>query len=140
MRSVLVDAGPLIALFAVDDRHHERFDALVSSLAPSGLRLLTTWPCVVEASYLLGVPNRFELLRWLELGGAIVYPFMPSDLGDMIDWMQRYTEREKREMDLADVSLYWLAAETGFQEVMTTDVADFSRYRLPNGEAFAIVG
>lgn len=140
MRSVLVDAGPLIALFAVDDRHHERFDTLVSTLAPSGLRLLTTWPCVVEASYLLGPPNRYELLRWLELGGAIVYPFAPNDLGEMVGWMKRYTERGKREMDLADASLYWLATETGFRDVMTTDVADFSRYRLPDGKAFAIVG
>jgi predicted nucleic acid-binding protein len=32
-------------------------------------------------------------------------------------------------MDLADASLYWLAAETGVTEILTVDVADFSRYR-----------
>ena len=57
MRSILIDAGPLIALFAVDDKHHQRFDCLVSDLSVEGLRLLTTWPCVVEASYLLDVPQ-----------------------------------------------------------------------------------
>ena len=43
-------------------------------------------------------------------------------------------------MDLADASLHWLASETGVLEIMTVDVADFSRYRLPDGRAFALVG
>lgn len=139
MRSVLLDAGPLIALFAADDRHHARYRALLRELSASGLRLLTTWPCIVEASYLLECPQRFEMLRWIELGAALVYPFEPHHLGDMVPWMERYTEAGKREMDLADASLYWLAAETGFREIMTVDVADFSRYRLPDGGAFALL-
>ena len=75
MRSILLDAGPQIALVAVDDKHHTRYDHLVTELSASGLRLLTTWPCVVEVSYLLGIPQRYELLRWIELGGVVVYPF-----------------------------------------------------------------
>ncbi len=139
MRSILIDAGPLIALFAVDDKHHQRFDRLVSDLSVEGLRLLTTWPCVVEASYLLDVPQRFEMLHWVELGGVTVYPFEPFHLGDMVTWMQRYTESNKREMDLADASLYWLAAETGIVEIMTVDRNDFERYRLPDGRAFILL-
>ncbi|GAB4365800.1 MAG: PIN domain-containing protein [Methylohalobius crimeensis] len=139
MRSVLIDPGPLIALFAVDDKHYQRFDRLVSEFSAEGLRLLTTWPCVVEASYLLDVPQRYELLRWIELGGAQVYPFEPFHLGDMIAWMQRYTESNKREMDLADASLYWLAVETGVLEIMTVDRNDFERYRLPDGKAFRLL-
>jgi len=50
--------------------------------------------------------------------------------------MRRYTEPGKREMDLADASLYWLAVETGTIEIMTVDIADFSRYRLPNSRFF----
>jgi hypothetical protein len=57
----------------------------------------------------------------------------------MVRWMQRYTEPGKREMDLADASLYWLAVETGITEIMTVDVADFSRYRLPDGRAFVLL-
>lgn len=139
MRSVLIDAGPLIALFAVDDKHYQRFDRLVSDLSADGLRLLTTWPCVVEASYLLDIPQRFEMLRWIELGGVQVYPFEPFHLSDMITWMQRYTESNKREMDLADASLYWLAVETGIVEIMTVDRNDFERYRLPDGRAFLLL-
>ena len=139
MTSVLLDSGPLIALFAVDDKHHRRFDELVAELAQDGLRLLTTWPCIVEASYLLGIPQRFEMLQWIELGGALVYPFEPHHLSDIVTWMRQYTEIGKREMDLADASLYWLAAETKVTDIMTVDVADFSRYRLPDGRSFTLL-
>ena len=139
MRNVLFDAGPLVALFASDDKHHARIDAQVAGLAEDGLRLLTTWPCVVEAAYLLDPPQRFELLHWIELGGVQIYPVEPHHMGNMIVWMERYTEPGKREMDFADASLYWLAAETGIAEVLTIDVADFTRYRLPDGKSFRLL-
>ena len=139
MRSCLIDSGPLIALFAVDDNHHARFDALVKDLSARGLRLLTTWPCIVEASYLLEIPQRFEMLKWIELGGATVYPVEPVNLGDIVRWMRRYSEAGKREMDFADASLYWLAVETGITEIMTVDLSDFSRYRLPRGKTFTLL-
>lgn len=138
MRNVLLDAGPQVALFAPDDRHHTRFDALITELSAEGLRLLTTWPCVVEASYLLDPPHRFELLQWLGLGGAQIHAFDAHDLPDIIRWMRRYTDR-RREMDLADASLYWLAIATGITDVMTVDEMDFQRYRLPDGKRFVLL-
>ena len=68
-----------------------------------------------------------------------MYDFEPHHLGDIVGWMRRYTELGKREMDLADASLYWLAAETGIVEIMAVDAADFSRYRLPDGRAFVLL-
>ena len=138
MRSVLLDAGPQVALFAPDDLHHARFYSLLTDLAGQGVRLITTWPCVVEAAYLLDPPHRYELLQWIELGGAQIYPFDAHHLGDIARWMRRYTDA-KREMDLADASLYWLASETGVTAIMTVDVADFRRYRLPNGAHFELL-
>lgn len=58
---------------------------------PAGLWLLTMWPCVVKASYLLGIPQRYELLRWVELDGVIVYPFGAHHLA-VIGWMENYTD------------------------------------------------
>ncbi len=139
MRNCLIDSGPLIALFAIDDDHHTRFDTLVKELSVGGLRLISTWPCIVEASYLLDMPHRFEMLRWVELGGVAVYPFEAAHLADFVRWMRRYSEAHKREMDLADASLYWLAAETGVAEILTVDVTDFSRYRLPGGKSFTLL-
>ncbi len=139
MRSALLDSGPLIALFAVDDQHHRYFDTLITALSVGGLRLLTTWPCIVEAANILDNPQRFEMLKWIELGGAVVYPFQRTDLAAMIPWMRRYSEVRKRDMELADATLYWLAIETGVTEIMTVDVKDFSRYRLPRGKAFTLL-
>jgi predicted nucleic acid-binding protein len=42
-------------------------------------------------------------------------------------------------MDLADASLYWLAAETGVTEILTVEVMDFTRYRLPGGKSFTLL-
>lgn len=139
MRNVLIDAGPLVALFATDDKHHARYDRLVSALSPGGLRLVSTWPCLVEASHVLDAPWRFELLSWVEQGGLQVYPFQAFDLSVMLPWMRRCTEQHKRDMDLADASLLWLAHETGLREIMTIDVKDFSRYRLPGGDALTLL-
>jgi hypothetical protein len=125
---------------AVDDRHHRRFDELVGALAEDGLRLLTTWPCIVETSYLLAMRQRFEMLHWIEFGGALAYPFEPYHLADMVKWMRQYSKKAGREMDLADASLYWLAAETDITDILTVDVADFSRYRLPDGKPFTLLG
>ena len=127
-----------MSLFARDDPRRPRFYATLSELAEEGLRLVTTWPCVTEAAYLLGTPQRYELLQWIERGGVQVYPFEAHHLGDLIRCMQRYTDR-KREMDLADASLYWLAIETGVTDILTVDVADFQRYRLPDGSRFTLL-
>ena len=139
MRSILLDAGPLVALFASTDRHHQRYREVVLAADRDGLRFVTTWPCIVEASYLLSAQNRFAMLDFVRQGGAQVYPFDSSHLDDMLTWMRRYTETDKREMDLADASLYWLACETGITDVMTTDRNDFERYRLPDGRPFNII-
>ncbi|MBF0135525.1 MAG: hypothetical protein H7833_05485 [Magnetococcus sp. DMHC-1] len=40
----------------------------------------------------------FEILRWLELGGALAYSFELHHLGGIIQWIQSYTEQDKREM------------------------------------------
>ncbi len=138
MKIVLIDAGPLVAIFDTQNPHHARYNALLANPAVP-LRLYTTWPCVVEASHLLGVVNRLEMLKWVGLGGVNVFPFDAPELLEMTQWMLRYTEVPRSEMDFADASLYWLAGETGVTTILTLDVRDFSRYRLPDGRAFEIV-
>lgn len=139
MQNILLDAGPMVASFSPTDAHRAEVEAKLAGYAKTGCRLLTTWPCIAAASYLLAAPRRFELLKWVELGGVIVYPFDPSHLGEMVSWMRHYTEPGKTEMDFAAASLYWLAADTGVTRIMTLDRRDFERYRLPDGRSFEIV-
>ncbi len=138
MKIALMDAGPLVAIFDAGDRHHVRYNDMLADPAVP-LRLYTTWPCIVEASHLLGAVSRLEMLKWVGLGGLHVFPFDASALVDMTGWMLRYTQVPRSEMDFADASLYWMACETGVTAILTLDVRDFSRYRLPDGKAFEIL-
>ena len=79
------------------------------------------------------------MLRWIGLGGVHIYPFEPENLLQMTSWMLGYTQPPRTEMDFADASLYWLASETRVTAIMTVDIKDFSRYRLPDGRAFEII-
>jgi uncharacterized protein len=138
MNVALIDAGPMVALFDRDDPAHERYRAMVAALDAAN-RLHTTWPCVTEAAHLLSTTDRILFLRWVGAGGVQVFPFDPPALLDMTPWMQTYTETRKRKMSFADASLYWLANETGVTCILTTDVRDFSRYRLPDGRSFELL-
>lgn len=46
------DTGPLVALIDRDDPHHPRCVAALDRLPPDVL--VTSWPCLTEAMYLLG--------------------------------------------------------------------------------------
>ena len=139
MPAALVDAGPMVAMFGVAEVQQGRYRELFERVAREHWALATTWPCVVEASHLLAPPHRFALLRWVAAGAVSVYPFGAEDLDAMVELMRRYTESPRSEMDFADASLVWLAADTDVTTVMTMDVRDFSRYRLPDGRAFEIL-
>jgi uncharacterized protein len=132
MASALIDASALVAAFCEREPQSQRYQDLFQLAALERWSLSTTWPCVVEASYLVEPPERFALLNWLGKGGVSVFQCV-------VPLMQRYTQAPRTEMDLADASLYWLAAETGVRRVMTLDVRDFSRYRLPDGSMFEIL-
>lgn len=139
MPAALVDAGPLVALFGVNQPQTQHYRQLLRQAGEELWSLATTWPCVTEASHLLDMPERFTLLRWIAASGIAVFPFGQDDLEDMVALMRRYSEPPRTEMDFADASLVWLAADTGTNRIMTLDVRDFSRYRLPDGRAFELL-
>lgn len=138
MPAALVDAGPLVALFGVNQPRAPHYRELLKKAGEELWSLATTWPCVSEATHLLGMPERFTLLRWIAASGIAVFPFGQDDLEEMVVLMRRYSQ-PRTEMDFADASLVWLAADTGTNRVMTMDVHDFSRYRLPDGRVFELL-
>ena len=125
----------MVALFDPSDIAHRHYTELLSK----NWRLTTTWPCVVEVTHFLSASAVQRYLRWVSEGGVIVYPFDVSNLPDLGELMARYTAPPRTEMDLADATLVWLAQDTNTLSVMTMDVRDFSRYRLPDGRAFEIL-
>jgi uncharacterized protein len=137
--AALVDASALVAAFAPAESAHAHYTALLRQAQDEHWNLSTTWPCITEASYLLGPPQRYACLRWLGAGMVTVFPFDQGALETMTEWMRAYTQAPRTQMDLADASLVCLAEETGVNRIMTTDRRDFSRYRLSDGRPFEIL-
>ncbi len=129
----------MVAAFGAKQPQAARYIELFKRASQDHWSLSTTWPCVVEASYLLAPPQRYTFLRWIGAGALAVFPFQQESLDDFVGLMQACTQAPRTEMDLADASLVWLASDTGVTTIMTTDVRDFSRYRLPDGRAFEIL-
>jgi len=137
LRPALLDSSAMVALFNPSERAHAHYRRLLHEQGRS-LQLYTTWPCLTEAAYLLHGRDRSLMLAWVGHGGAQVYPLDCQHLPDMALLMQRYTEPGKTEMDLADASLYWVAVDGNVHTILTLDVRDFSRYRLPDGRGFEL--
>ncbi len=101
------------------------------------MRLLTTWPCVTDATHILErVDLQLALLAFLHGGRCEVRDFGADHLDRFITWIGKYRDRP---MDFADASLLWLAVDIGCAEILTTDRADFETYRLPGGRRFKLL-
>ena len=127
MPSVLVDSGPLIALFDVSDRHHA---TTLAFLGKSREDLLTTWPVVTEVCHLLkfSVETQLDFLRWVQRGGLEIADFERSVIDPIVTLTEKYRDRP---MNLADASLIVLSMKTGIRRILSLD-ADFDIYRLPD--------
>jgi predicted nucleic acid-binding protein len=133
--AALIDAGPMAALFSPGHVAHTHYRGLLQQ----PWALCTTWPCVAEASHFLSPLSRFRFLHWLASGAVSVCDLDAAKLPTLVNVMARYTEPYKTEMDLADATLFDLAAELKLNRIMTLDVRDFSRYRLPDGRRFELL-
>jgi predicted nucleic acid-binding protein len=139
MQCALVDASAVIALFDVNDKHHAHYSQVFADLGAVRTRLYTTWSCITEASYFLAPQSHLAMLGWVEGGGVHIYPLEAHHLADFLPTMVQYSEQGKRQMDLADASLYYVANDISVNLVLTLDKNDFNRYRLPSGLAFEII-
>ena len=133
MKNIVVDAGPLIALFRRRDQHHLRVKRL---LAASSARLATTLPVVTEVCHFLNAQGKLAFLTWVRRGGLTVQAVGAEDFEEIGTIMARYGDRD---IDFADASLIWLADRLNSTAVMTVDRRDFEVYRLSNGKAFQII-
>jgi predicted nucleic acid-binding protein len=132
---ILIDAGPLVALVDADDQHHEKcVDCLKNLREP----LVTVWPPLIEAVYLLGDLPRAREAVWEMLARGVVQ-LLRLDLADIPRIRELMTKYADRPMDLADAALVRVAEREGIRKVFTVDRSDFSVYRLYGRVALAII-
>ena len=130
LRSVIVDAGPLIAAAVKRDRYH-RASVGWFRAHPSVL-LFTTLPALTEACHILASHARTKLMRQVEAGTFKLCPIEDADVGRMANLMERYRDRP---MDFADASMLIAAEKLGIKDVLSVDHADFEIYRTAKGHA-----
>jgi uncharacterized protein len=119
---ILIDTGPLVALFDASDNYHRRCLDLLKDLDCS---LLTVWPVLTEAFYLLNFSWKAQdnLWEFLAQGGMEIADPRRSNIERCRVLMKKYRDLP---MDLADAALV-AAGEAGrIATIFTLDHKDFS--------------
>ena len=126
---ILVDTGPLVALF---DRAHAAHDRCAGVLRHLREPLKTTTPVLTEAFYVLGPASREadRLRDFIERRGLSLWFFDDRSLVRAFELMEIYADHP---MDLADASLVAAAESLGTRTVFTVDRRDFETYRVRRG-------
>jgi predicted nucleic acid-binding protein len=132
---VLIDAGPLVALFSEDDEHHERCGAALTALTPP---LLTCWPVVTEAAWLLRKrpADLHNLFTSFDGGLLALLRLDAADSPAVAALMRRY---ESAGLQFADATLAHLAEREKIRTVFTTDRRDFSILRLKRNRTLRLI-
>jgi len=123
---ILVDTGPLVALFDPKDGQHQRC-AKALKLVREPIR--TTVPVLTEAFHMLGPGSvgSDRLREFVLKGGLSVWWFDSATLPRAFELMDMYSDHP---MNLADASLIVAAETLGSRKVFTVDRKDFEAYRV----------
>jgi predicted nucleic acid-binding protein len=126
---ILLDTGPIVALFdPADDSHRPCVEVLESIVEPLG----TTIPVLTEAFHLLspGSVGAANLIHFIADGGLALWFLDPETTDRAFQLMQQYADHP---MDLADASLVAMAEAENIHKVFTIDRRDFATYRIKRG-------
>lgn len=126
---ILVDTGPLVALFDPQDAQHER---CVKTLKAIKEPLVTTIPVLTEAFHMLDPASvgSDRLRDFIVNGGLSVWFLDRGTVRRAFELMEQYADHP---MDLADASLVTAAEAIGTRQVFTIDRKDFAVYRVRRG-------
>lgn len=124
MKNILIDAGPLIALFDRSDKYHLKAISFLKTLERG---LVTTWPVVTETSHMLSFSTKAQanFLEWMERGGLKIFELEYDKISRLTELTKKYGDVP---MDLADASLIVASAVRGIHQIVSID-SDFNIYR-----------
>ena len=126
---ILVDTGPLVALFDPQEKEHSRCRQVLRELTEP---LATSLATLTEAFHVLS-PDSIgsdRLREFVLQDGLQVLLLDRTALERAFELMEQYRDHP---MDLADASLIALAEAIPTRKVFTLDRNDFSTYRLRRG-------
>lgn len=135
MKRILLDTGPLVAILSRDDAYH---GICVEALREISGPLLTCWPVLTEAAWLLRTTPRAiqQLLNGIDGKFLELLHLAGEEATAIADLMKRY---ENIRPQLADASLVYLAIREQIDTIFTLDQRDFSIYRTTRRRGFHII-
>ena len=134
MKKILIDSGPLIALFDASDKYHH--DA-VNFIKTNKYPLVTTLASITETLYLLDFNRnaQIDFLEWVHRGAVELKHIGNNDFERLKELTEKYRDLP---MDFADSCLVYLAEKLNLNTIATID-RDFTIYRIQGRRKFKII-
>lgn len=131
MKRILIDSGPLIALFDASDKYHH---AALNFIKVNRYPLITTLASITEAFYLLDFNRNAQkdFLVWVYKGAIEIHHIENGDFKRLSDLTMKYSDLP---MDFADSCLVYLAEKLNLDTIATVD-RDFTIYRIKGKRKF----
>ena len=126
---ILIDAGPLIALFNIRDTFH---NGVWEFLKRHEYSYISTLAVFTETSHILkkNIKAQLGFYEWVMQKGVIISDINQNDMPRIVELTEKYADLP---MDFADATLVITAEKTGIREIISLD-KDFNIYRLPGKE------
>ena len=134
MKKILIDSGPLIALFDSSDKYHqEAVDFIKTNKYP----LATTLASITETLHLLDFNRnaQIDFLEWVHRGAVEIHNIENCDFKRLRELTEKYRDLP---MDFADSCLVYLAEKLNLNTIATID-RDFTIYRIQGRRKFKMV-
>lgn len=132
---ILTDTGPIVAILSESDEHH---NACIEQLQRIKGPILTCWPVVTEATWLLRVYPA-AIARLLSSFNGRPFELVSLNVGDMPRIAAILTKYRDLGIQLADASLVHLANREGVETIFTLDRRDFAVLRRNHGKKFRLI-
>ena len=134
MKKILIDSGPLIALFDGSDKYHTE---AVNFIKNNTYPLVTTLASVTEVLHLLDFNRnaQIDFLEWVQRGAVEVHNIVNNDFEKIRELTIKYRDLP---MDFADSCLVYLAEKLNLNTIATID-RDFTIYRIKGRRKFEVI-
>ncbi len=130
-RRIVVDTGPIIALFDASDAYHGR---ALEFVRQTRAKLISTMAVVTEAMYVLeeSLRARQNLLAWIQGGGLTLTEPEDGDFERVSQLIEKYADLP---MDFTDAVVVALCERLGINHIASVD-RDFAIYRYKGRTKF----
>jgi uncharacterized protein len=129
LKNIIIDAGPIIALFDKSDKYHKN---IIEYFKNEKGKLFSTWPVITEAMHFLkfNVEVQIDFLTWLSIGTIQIIDINSELLDRIIEIVKKYSDIP---IDLADASLLSISELLGIKNIITID-SEYYFYKTKNRE------